>query len=279
LQPGVIDGLRMSVERGIAGWVARHRQALRLDDASEDPRHDKTIGSETNFRPRGMLCVPVVSKDQLLGVIQVINRIGGGSFDDEELRLVQILADHAAIAIENASLYRRAELASLTDDLTGLSNSRHLNQYLPEQIRRGATLALLVLDFDNFKQVVDRYGHLVGSQTIGHIGRLIGRMIRPGDFAARFGGDEFVVILPDTKVAYAVEFAEKLRAEIAACTQLDGRRIDLSAVTASIGVAVFPDHAADADGLLHAADAAMYVVKGRGKNSVGVAAKRSGGAP
>jgi diguanylate cyclase (GGDEF)-like protein len=272
LQPGVVDGLRMSVDRGIAGWVARHRQALRLDDASEDPRHDKAIGSETNFSPHGMLCVPVVSKNQLLGVIQVINRIGGGSFDDDELRLVQILADHAAIAIENASLYRQAELASLTDDLTGLSNSRHLNQYLPGQIRRGARLALLVLDFDNFKQVVDRYGHLVGSQTIGHIGRLIGRMIRPGDFAARFGGDEFVVILPDTSITSAVDFAERLRAQIDACTQLDGRDIDLSGVTASIGVAVFPEHAADADGLLHAADAAMYVVKRGGKNGVAVAA-------
>jgi diguanylate cyclase (GGDEF)-like protein len=271
LQPGVIDGLRMSVDRGIAGWVARHRQALRLDDASQDPRHDKTIGSETNFRPHGMLCVPVMSKDQLLGVIQVINRIGGGSFDDDELRLVQILADHAAIAIENASLYRKAELASLTDDLTGLSNSRHLNQFLPEQIRRGASLALLVLDFDNFKQVVDRYGHLVGSQTIAHFGRVIGKLIRPGDFAARFGGDEFVVILPDTPVATAVDFAEKLRGEIAACTRLDAREIDLSEVTASIGVAVFPEHAASADGLLHAADAAMYVVKRGGKNGVAVA--------
>jgi diguanylate cyclase (GGDEF)-like protein len=271
LQPGVIDGLRMSVERGIAGWVARHRQALRLDDASADPRHDRAIGSEMNFRPHGMLCVPVVSKDQLLGVIQVINRIGGGTFDDEELRLVQILADHAAIAIENASLYRQAQLASLTDDLTGLANSRHLNQFLPEQVRRGGTLALLVLDFDNFKQVVDRYGHLVGSQTIAHIGRMIGKLIRPGDFAARFGGDEFVVILPNHGVEAAVTFAEALRREIAACTRLDGRDIDLSAVTASIGVAVFPDHAADADGLLHAADAAMYAVKRRGKNGVAVA--------
>ena len=134
--------------------------------------------------------------------------------------------------------------------------------------RRGA-----ISQSGNFKQVVDRYGHLVGSQTIGYIGRMIGKLIRPGDFAARFGGDEFVVILPDTPVVPAVEFAEKLRAEIAACTRLDGREIDLSEVTASIGVAVFPDHAADADGLLHAADAAMYVVKGRGKNGVAVAMK------
>ncbi len=268
LEAGVIDGLRMSSARGIAGWVARHRQAVRLDDASQDPRHDRSIEVETHFTPRSMLCVPLISKDQLLGVIQVMNRLDGQSFDDHELRLVQVLADHAAIAIENASLYRQAEQAALTDDLTGLGNSRHLNQLLPALIERGRPLSLLVLDFDNFKQVVDRYGHLVGSQTIAQLGRIMGALIRPGDFAARFGGDEFVVVLPDTSVAEALRIGEQLRAAIAESTQLEGREVDLTEVTASIGVAAFPEHAGDADALISAADAAMYAVKRGGKNAV-----------
>ena len=271
LQSGAVDGLRMSTEHGIAGWVARNRQALLLADASRDPRYNRSMESETHFRSRSMICVPVLCRERLLGVIQVINRLGGGSFDDAELRLVQILADHAAIAIENASLYRKAEIASLTDDLTGLANTRHLNKILPEMIARGRRLAVLVLDFDNFKQVVDRYGHLIGSQTIAQIGRRIGRVIRPGDFAARFGGDEFVVILPDTGIDAALVIAESICAEIAGFRRLEGYDVDISRVTASIGVAAFPDSAPDADGLLHAADAAMYAVKRRGKNGVAVA--------
>src|SRR6202008_1330415 len=100
--------------------------------------------SETHFRARSMICVPVLCRERLLGVIQVINRLGGGSFEEGELRLVQILADHAAIAIENASLYRQAQVAALTDDLTGLANTRHLNQFLPEMIARGRRFAVLV---------------------------------------------------------------------------------------------------------------------------------------
>jgi diguanylate cyclase (GGDEF)-like protein len=271
LQSGAVDGLRMSTAQGIAGWVARNRQALLLPDASRDPRYNVGMEAETRFRSRSMICVPVVCKDRLLGVIQVINRVGGGSFDQEEFRLVRVLADHAAIAIENASLYRQAEVAALTDDLTGLANTRHLNQVLPDMIARGQRLALLVLDFDNFKQIVDRHGHLIGSQTIAQIGKRIGRVIRPGDFAARFGGDEFVVILPDTPIAEALRVAETLCAEIANFRRLDGHEIDISQVTASIGVAAFPDSASDADGLLHAADAAMYAVKRRGKNGVALA--------
>jgi diguanylate cyclase (GGDEF)-like protein len=271
LQSGAIDGMRMRCDQGIAGWVARHRQALRLDDAANDPRHYKGIESQIHFVPRGMLCVPMISKDTLLGVIQVINKIDGSNFSDDELRLAQTLADHAAVAIENASLYRQAYLASITDDLTGLGNTRHFNRMLPELMQRGAPLSLLVLDLDNFKAVVDNYGHLVGSRTIGYLGKIIGHLVRPGDVAARFGGDEFVIILPLTDAASAQEIAEAIRTAIESCSALEGNGVDLSMVTASIGVATFPDHARTADDLFRAADAAMYAVKRQGKNGIALA--------
>jgi diguanylate cyclase (GGDEF)-like protein len=271
LQAGVIDGLRMSTERGIAGWVARHRQPVLLEDASLDPRYDPTIEARTSFRSHSMICVPMISKNDLLGVIQVINRIDGKAFDEDELRMVQTLADYAAIAIENALLYNQAQVSALTDDLTGLGNSRQLNRVLPDLLARGRKLAVLVLDFDNFKQIVDRYGHLIGAQTIGYVGRLMGRLIRPGDIAARFGGDEFAVLLPDTPVETALQIAEALRAAIEECQALDGQDVDLSTLTASIGVASYPEHAATADGLLHAADQAMYEVKRARKNGVALA--------
>lgn len=277
LQPGVIDGVRLPVTQGIAGWVARHREAVRTDDAASDPRYYSGIEAQTHFRPRSMICVPMVSKGALLGVIQVMNKIGGQAFTDDELRMAQLLADHAAIAVENASLYRRAYLAAMTDDLTGLWNTRHFNQTMPELIKRGGPLSLLVLDLDNFKQVVDTYGHLAGSKTIGQIGRMIGHMVRPGDFAARFGGDEFVVLLPRTDGDTAYEIAETIGQAIEAMGALEGNGVDISNVTASIGVASYPDDASCADGLFRAADAAMYVAKQQGKNRVWRASRRPRG--
>ncbi|MGH7789756.1 MAG: diguanylate cyclase [Candidatus Binatia bacterium] len=271
LQAGVIDGVRIPTGVGIAGWVARQRQALRLDDASADPRYNRAIEAFTKFRPRSMLCVPVVSRNVLLGVIQVMNRLDGQPFDDHQFQLVQILADHAAIAMQNAALYRQAQVAAVTDDLTGLGNSRQLSHQLPELIAAGRQLTLLVLDFDNFKQVVDRYGHLIGSQTIAFLGRLIAQQLRPGDLASRFGGDEFAIILPNSSVAAACDVAEQIRAAIAAAQCLDSGDVDISAVTASVGIAVFPDHAQDANALLRLADQAMYAVKRARKNGVGVA--------
>jgi len=270
LQSGAIDGMRMRCDQGVAGWVARHREAVRLDDATKDPRYFAGVEKQTHFTPRTMLCVPVVSKDTLLGVIQVINKLDGSTFTEDELHLAQTLADHAAIAIENASLYRQAYMASITDDLTGLGNTRHFNRLLPELVAHGP-VALLVLDLDNFKTVVDTYGHLVGSRTIAYLGKIIGHLVRPGDVAARFGGDEFVVILPDTDIETARSIAETIRAAVEAVSTLDGNGIDISTITASVGVAVSPDHGRTAEGLFKAADAAMYAVKRTKKNAVAVA--------
>src|SRR6185436_684670 len=120
LRPGVVDGLRLRAGQGIAGWVAQHRQAVRIDDARSDPRHDTSVSQRTGLVARSMVCVPLVHRDTLLGVIQVINKQHDAHFTADDVRLVEALASQAAIAIAHAQLYRRAEIASLTDDLTGL---------------------------------------------------------------------------------------------------------------------------------------------------------------
>ena len=274
LEAGLVDGLRMPADAGIAGWVARHRTPLLLDDATADPRWHRAIEEHTSFRPRSMLCVPLVSKDVLLGVIQVMNRVDGRPFDDRQLRLAQILADHTAIAMENARLFRQLEEAAVTDDLTGLGNARRLNRLLAQLVASRQPLALLVLDFDHFKDVVDRYGHPIGSQVLAFLGRLMASRLRPGDVGTRFGGDEFAFILPDTDLAAGIELAEAIRDAVAGARTLEGSEIDIACVTASIGIAVYPAHAADAVTLLQAADQAMFTVKRAAKNGIGVAESR-----
>jgi diguanylate cyclase (GGDEF)-like protein len=278
LEPGVIDGVRLRLDRGIAGWVARHREAVRLDDARSDPRHDSTLARETGLEPRGMICVPLVARGQLHGVVQVINRMDGRPFTADQERLVQALADHAAVAIANAQLYREVELASLTDDLTGLGNTRSFHRRLPALLERAAPLSLVLLDLDRLKPVVDAYGHLVGSRTIATVGRLIAGELRPGDVAARFGGDEFVILLPGTDADAALEIAERIRAAVEACATPDGLDVDIRHVTASLGVATAPTHATDPDGLFRAADAALYAVKRDARNGVAVAPVAAGAA-
>jgi diguanylate cyclase (GGDEF)-like protein len=271
LEPGVIDGVRMPADRGIAGWVAQHREPLRLTDASTDPRHDPTLARRTGLVPRSMLCVPLLHRERLLGVIQVINRLDGGVFTEDELRLVRGLADHAAIAIANAQLYREVEVASLTDDLTGLGNTRAFHRVLPPLLVGRPPVSLLVLDLDHLKEVVDTHGHLVGSRAIATVGRLIAEQLRPGDVAARFGGDEFVVVLPSTETEAARGVAEHIRAAVAECSRPDGLDVDITTLTASIGIATAPPLAADPDVLFRAADGAMYAIKRARRDGVWVA--------
>jgi diguanylate cyclase (GGDEF)-like protein len=268
LQAGVVEGMRLRCDQGIAGWVARHREPLRLDDATKDFRYYGGIETVTHFTPRSMMCVPILSKGTLLGVIQVMNKVGGGCFDENELQVVCTLADHAAIAIENASLYRQAYLASITDDLTGLGNTRYFNRMLSKLMESGQPLSLLVLDLDNFKAVVDTYGHLIGSRTIAYLGKVIGHLIRPGDIAARYGGDEFVILLPSTDAQTALEIAETVRAAVEGCSALEGNGVDISSVTASVGVATAPQQGRSAEEIFLAADRAMYEAKRSGKNRV-----------
>jgi len=183
-----------------------------------------------------------------------------------------------AIALDNAISLQRSEAASVTDDLTGLYNSRYLNLVLRRESKRasrsGRPLSLLFLDLDGFKQVNDTHGHLAGSKALVEAAVIIRGSARETDVAARFGGDEFSVILPDTGRDGAVSVAERIRDRINACQFLasDGLSIHL---TASIGVATLPDVAASAEELIRAADVAMYRVKDAGKNGIHIAQEAS----
>jgi diguanylate cyclase (GGDEF)-like protein len=179
-----------------------------------------------------------------------------------------------AIALENALRVQRAEALSVTDDLTQLYNSRYLSQVLRRETKRatrsGRPLSLLFVDLDGFKSINDTHGHLFGSRALVEAASVIRASARETDMVARFGGDEFALILPDTGSEGAAAVGDRVRDRIAAFSFLRGDGLSIR-LTVSVGVATLPDVASTADGLIQAADEAMYWVKDHGKNGIHIA--------
>jgi diguanylate cyclase (GGDEF)-like protein len=191
------------------------------------------------------------------------------------VRAVRVLLEPISAALDNARLLKRAEELSVTDDLTGLYNSRHLNTVLRKETKRasrsGRPLSLLFLDLDGFKSINDTHGHLCGSRALVEAASVIRISARETDLVARFGGDEFALVLPDTGGEGAFAVGERIRERIAAHAFLASSVLHIK-LTVSVGVATLPDSAASADELMQAADTAMYHVKDRGKNGIQAAA-------
>lgn len=273
--PAPVQGLRLKLGQGIAGWVGSTKEPLLVDDVQKDPRFFREIDKLSHFQTKSIICVPLVSKNKLLGVIEIINKSDGSSFTEKEFQLVLSLADHAAVAIENAMLYRQVALSSITDDLTKLYNARYLNRFLIQEIQRskaeGLQMSLLLLDLDNFKKINDSYGHLIGSQTLVEVAQIMKSKLRKTDVVGRFGGDEFIIILPETGPDVAVSIAEEIRNAIDALKVLKDFDVDISMLSASVGVATYPDHGKEMEELIRKADQAMYQVKQRSKNGVELA--------
>jgi diguanylate cyclase (GGDEF)-like protein len=258
---------------GIAGWVAQTGEAAIVNDAEKDPRFAKRFDSATRFRTRSVLCAPLVSRGHTIGVVQVINR-QRGKFTRADLSLLLTLVEPCAIAIENAILFQKAEQLTITDDLTKLFNSRYMNLYIGREIKRckrhGIPLSVIFLDLDGFKNINDRHGHLAGSTTLTEVGAILTECVRESDILARYGGDEFVAVLPETPASGALVIGERIRKAIEEHLFLTSQGLK-ARISASIGIAAYPDHALTPEGLIQKADQAMYRVKERDKNGIEVA--------
>jgi diguanylate cyclase (GGDEF)-like protein len=259
-----LKGIRLRMGEGIAGWVALHGEPLLIPDVHHDPRFARQVDEAIDFDTRSIVCVPVKSRDKILGVVELVNNLEDGDFSEADLKILSTIADYAAIAIENAHYVHKIRELVITDDLTGLFNARHLHELLEYEVERarryGTDLSLVFIDLDHFKNVNDTYGHLVGSRLLAEVGHVIHHHIRKVDMAARYGGDEFVIVLPNTSKAGALTVISKLRQKIRAQDFLAGEGCRIH-VTASFGIASFPDDAQNKHDLIRLADRAMYDVK------------------
>ncbi|MFC4148518.1 diguanylate cyclase [Micromonospora mangrovi] len=208
-----------------------------------------------------------------LGVLVLYDRLGGDEFDDDDLVTLRTFAGHAAVAVENVRVHEEAQRLSLTDPLTGLWNYRYLRESIRREVERanrfGRMLSVLALDLDRFKDVNDTWGHAAGDAVLVEFARRVRGEIREVDLAFRHGGEEFVVLLPETDARGATIVADRLGAVVRdSPVPVDGHGGEPVpvAVTVSIGIAVYPDHAASGQQVLDAADDALYAAKAAGRD-------------
>jgi diguanylate cyclase (GGDEF)-like protein len=255
----------------IAGWVMQRGDEFVTADLRQDDRiKDQSVASVVAF--------PLSCRGRRVGAIIGLDREPSSrapTLVASVQRAVRVLLEPASVALDNALLLKRAEALSVTDDLTHLYNSRYLNLVLRRETKRasrsGRPLSLLFIDLDGFKSINDAHGHLFGSRALVEAAAVIRGSARETDVVARFGGDEFAVVLPDTGGEGAYSVGERVRERIAAHRFLAGDGLDIH-LTVSVGVATLPDAAASAEELVQAADKAMYRVKDSGKNGIQVAA-------
>ena len=258
----------------VAQWILKHGEVCTAMDVALDSRF---AGTGTG----AVIAFPLDCRGRTVGALVGLDRNPASrtpKFTSATQAALLRALEPGAIAIDNALRVARAEALSVTDDLTQLYNSRYLSQVLRRETKRASRssrpLSLLFIDLDGFKSVNDTHGHLCGSRALVEAAALIRLSARETDVVARFGGDEFALILPDTGSEGAAAVGERIRDRIEAHRFLQGDGLDIH-LTVSVGVATLPDVAASTESLIQAADEAMYHVKDHGKNGIYIAGSGS----
>lgn len=275
-------GRVLSAAEGIAGEVYRSGRPHLSQDVTSDHFFFDKIDEEFGFQARSIVCVPIYFGKTVCGVIELVNRQDGKRYTEKDKLLLEIFAGYTSFTFQSALDARRAHELAKRDDLTGLFNDRwlhfRLTQELEAAIEHGGDTGAVFMDLDNFKQVNDLHGHLAGSQVLREVGFLLTRAVDISAMISRYGGDEFVIVLPKTNLEDARRVANKVGEVIAEHTFLDAAQgwevpaLHLKGViTASVGLAIAQSPASIAgveaakNELLRRADRAMYAAKTAGK--------------
>jgi diguanylate cyclase (GGDEF)-like protein len=259
-----LKGLRVPLGEGVAGWVASTGNSLVVPDVSLDVHWSAFSRAHPELNIQSIACLPVRSGDHTLGVIQLLNS-KLDLMSEYSISFLRILCDYAAIAIRNARSVQRIHELTITDDCTGLFNARHLYSLLDEQValaanHRNTRFSLLFVDLDRFKQVNDTHGHLIGSRLLAEVGSLMKRILGPANACFRYGGDEFVALLPGIDKQTAIDATMQLWNQLREARFLTSQGLYL-ALTGSFGLASFPEDGSTVSSILRAADTMMYAAK------------------
>lgn len=270
LDDGVVPCQVWTVEPGsLTGQLLKRNEVHWIEDRGPDDVDLRVIGEHESLR--ALVCVPLVTASATLGMIHLFDRIPR-IFDKNRISQISVLASFAAISIENAKFHGETHRLAINDALTGLNNRRYFDKVLPQEyeraLRDGLPFSLIMIDVDNFKSFNDTHGHHFGDRVLATIGRVLRKTIRNIDFAFRYGGEEFVVILPETDLDNAHKVAERIRVRVInESRKLLRNQADLP-VTVSMGISSYPRDAACSITLLAMADQLLYQAKRTGRNRV-----------
>ncbi len=256
-------GKRVPLGVGIMGRVARTGEMQLVQSPSEGHLQGILAGSKS------ALCIPITYGETLMGVLNVESQ-RENAFAEQDVLILRTLADLLATALHNVFVFQKMQHQSITDGLTGIKTRRFFLEALQSEWKRaarsGRPFSIVVLDLDKFKEVNDTMGHLEGDLVLARIGRLLEQKVRQSNVVARYGGDEFMILMPETGVEQAQILSERLRLWIATDPMLNERH-----VTGSFGVATFPLHGATVEDVMRVADEGMYISKRAGGNRVSTA--------
>jgi diguanylate cyclase (GGDEF)-like protein len=271
VNPEPLKGVHLKLGEGAAGVVAQTGEPLFIPDVDQDPRFSERVDAITGFDTKSLIVLPLHVRGKVIGVFEVVNVEDEKFFREKYLPFLAILADYVAIAVDNVYNLQKLEARTYIDEVTGFYNTRYLavklDRFIPEVLEHDLELSVVFLDLDNFKSIVDAHGHLLGSKVLGEAARVIHSMLGPEESLVRYGGDEFIVILPNCSQDKALELVRHLRQTINQACFLRDEGINLQ-LTASYGIATLPQDARDRETLLLLADRAMFCGKNRGKDYI-----------
>jgi diguanylate cyclase (GGDEF)-like protein len=271
VDPDSVKGIRLKPGEGIAGTVAQEGRPVFVRDVYQDKRFSQRVDHVTGFETRSIMALPLFVRGEVIGVFEVVNVENEDFFREKFVPLLTILADYVAISVDNVRNFQKLQARAYIDDITGFYNTRYLlcklDHHIPEVMKRGARYSMAFLDLDNFKDIVDAHGHLLGSKVLAEVARVINSVLGQDDSLVRYGGDEFIILLPDRSQAEALELVRRLRQTVNTATFLQEEGINLK-LTASYGIATLPEDAQDRETLLAIADRALFTGKERGKDCI-----------